>query len=379
MTRSKSGRRRVSGARAKRAPATRSSFWRWLLAVLGIVLGATASSGLALSGWSYWSRSDAKGYRGIVIESGASRRSISELLVRAGVVDSAWWTYLYLTTLGRFGEIEVGPHLLPLGMTPRQIAFCLARHVRRPEVAVTIPEGFDHLRVASRLEQAGICPAQGFIDAVRRRPLLDRLGIRGRDGEGYSFPATYRLRLNSNPDQIFERFVAETRNRLRKLSAKIGNQAFEDLEAARGWGEFEILTLASIVEKEAQRDEERATIASVFFNRLDDESFRPRRMLQSDPTAGYGCLVMREAIPSCRDYQHRILPAMLRDASNPYNSYRHSGLPPGPIASPGEASILAVLKPAQTDYLFFVATGAGRHRFSRNYDEHDATIRSGTP
>ena len=158
-----------------------------------------------------------------------------------------------------------------------------------------------------------------------------------------------------------------------------GSQPFEDLSASRGWGESEILTLASIVEKEAQVDEERPIIASVFFNRLDDESFRPRRMLQSDPTAGYGCLVLGETIPSCRDYQQRIVPAILRDASNPYNTYRHPGLPPGPIANPSEASVLAVLTPAKTNYLFFVATGNGRHRFSSSYEEHESHVRGAGP
>jgi UPF0755 protein len=102
-------------------------------------------------------------------------------------------------------------------------------------------------------------------------------------------------------------------------------------------------------------------------------------MLQSDPTAGYGCQVLGETIASCRDYQQRILPAMLRDPANPYNTYRHPGLPPGPVASPGEASIVSVLKPAKTDYLFFVAIGDGRHRFSRNFDEHDAAIHGNNP
>jgi UPF0755 protein len=171
--------------------------------------------------------------------------------------------------------------------------------------------------------------------------------------------------------------VAETRQRLRKVDARLGGKQLERLANERGWGEHEILTLASLIEKEAAVDDERPIIASVFYNRLDSDSFRPKRMLQSDPTAGYGCLVQAERIPSCRDYQRRILPAMLRDSSNPYNTYRHPGLPPGPIASPGEASISSVLKPASTSYYYFVATGAGRHRFSQTLEEHEERIRNG--
>ncbi len=380
MTRPRQRRPRTrSESRSSPAREARWS-WRWLVGFLGIAIGAVASAGAALSLWSHWSRaSNTEGRVPLLLEEPADADRIAEQLAEAGLVDSAWLMGLYASTLGRFGTIEPGLHLLSRGLSPRELSQCLARYARRPERDLTIPEGFDHVRVAQRLEQAGICPARSFVEVVRRRPLLDRLGIRGRDGEGYLFPATYRLTIDSNPERIFERFVSETRQRMRKVAAKLGNQPFEALSASRNWGESEILTLASMVEKEAQRDEERPIIASVFYNRLDDESFRPRRMLQSDPTAGYGCLVLGESIPSCRDYQQRILPAMLRDTANPYNSYRHPGLPPGPIASPGEASIVSVLTPATTDYLFFVATGDGRHRFSRSFEEHDARVRGANP
>jgi UPF0755 protein len=369
--------------RAKRSGATLPPnhwYWRWLFGLLGLAIGAVAAGGAALSVWSYWSRSGKAGKSILlVIDEQDDAVTIGKQLADADLVDSARLMSLYLATIGRFGAVQPGSHLFPSNASPRTLSQCLARHVRRPDVELIIIEGFDHVRVANRLEQAGVCPAKSFVEVVRRRDLLDRLGIRGRDGEGYLFPASYRLNVDASPEQVFERLVAETRSRLRKLAAKIGNQPFEDLSTSRGWGESEILTLASIVEKEAQVDEERPIIASVFFNRIDDESFRPRRMLQSDPTAGYGCLVLGETIPSCRDYQQRIVPAMLRDPSNPYNTYRHPGLPPGPIASPGEASVLAVLAPAKTNYLFFVATGDGRHRFSNSYEEHESRVRGAGP
>jgi UPF0755 protein len=139
----------------------------------------------------------------------------------------------------------------------------------------------------------------------------------------------------------------------------------------RGWDEYELLTLASMIEKETNHDDERPIIAGIFFNRLDNPDFRPKKMLQSDPTALYGCLVMPSQIPTCTGYGGKVTPAMLRDPQNPYNTYRHPGLPPGPISNPGEPSIAAVLSPAQTDYLFFVAKN-GRHVFSHNLAEHEA-------
>ncbi|HEY5957264.1 MAG TPA: endolytic transglycosylase MltG [Polyangiaceae bacterium] len=352
---------------------------RAAIAVTATLIGALATSGLALSAWSYWSRSPAATPREVNIDPRASLSDVAEQLAQADLVDSSWLMSIYLATLGRFGSVVPGPHWFLGNASPRTLARCLARDARRPKGELLIPEGFDHVRVARRLEQSGICAANRFIAAVRQRDVLERLGIRGRDGEGYLFPATYRLELDSDPIALFERFASQTRERLRRVAAQIGSEPFESLAASRGWGESEILTLASLIEREAQRAEERPVIASVFFNRLDDETFRPRKMLQSDPTAAYGCLVLRDSIPSCREYEQRVLPAMLRDPSNPYNTYKHAGLPPGPIASPGESAIIAVLKPAVTPYLFFVASGDGRHRFSATFEDHDAKVRGAIP
>src|SRR5262249_12349151 len=137
----------------------------------------------------------------------------------------------------------------------------------------------------------------------------------------------------------------------------------------------EIVTLASMVEKEAAVDEERPLVASVFFNRLRDPAFTPKR-LQSDPTSAYGCLTVPD-IGSCRSYAGRVTPEMNADDTNPYSTYRHDGRPPGPIANPGEKSILAVLAPAESRFLYFVARGEGRHTFSETYAQHSEAIRHG--
>jgi UPF0755 protein len=115
--------------------------------------------------------------------------------------------------------------------------------------------------------------------------------------------------------------------------------------------------------------EERPVIAGVFLNRLRDPKWKPRR-LQADPTVAYGCAVL-PSMPACQGFDgRRITRAMLLDASNPYNTYRLDGLPPGPIANPGLSSLRAVLVPAHHEYYYFVAVGGGRHRFSRSLEEH---------
>src|SRR5690606_9189799 len=128
-------------------------------------------------------------------------------------------------------------------------------------------------------------------------------------------------------------------------------EALGRLSSELGFARHQVVILASIVEKEAAVDDERALIAGVFLNRLRSSTFRPLHRLQADPTVSYGCLAMPE-VPSCAGFGGRISRAMLEDAQNAYNTYRHGGLPPGPIANPGLASLEAVLVPAEHDYLF---------------------------
>ena len=255
------------------------------------------------------------------------------------------------------------------GASPRELSLRMARSASRPSQRVTVPEGFQFVQIGQRLEHAEVCTLAAFRNAVSDPALLHELGISGPSAEGYLFPASYGLLLDSDAREVVRVLVAEAKSRLQKLlQAHPGR--LEQLTRDDSFSEGDVLTLASIIEKEAQANEERAQIASVFFNRLHDPDFRPARMLQSDPTASYGCLVHAAEIPSCASFHGSVTPALLRDTANPYNTYRHAGLPPGPIANPGEASIEAVLAPAQTDYLYFVAKGGGRHAFSRTFAEH---------
>jgi UPF0755 protein len=202
---------------------------------------------------------------------------------------------------------------------------------------------------------------------------LKELGLRGPSSEGFLFPATYELGVDSEAGTIVRVLVAEARKRLARIVQRVPG-ALERLAQSDGFDEHDVVTLASIIEREAADAAEHPLIASVFFNRLRDPTFRPLKTLESDPTAGYGCLVEPTLAPSCSGYRGQVTPALLRDARNRYNTYRHPGLPPGPIGNPGEHAIMAVLAPATTDYLYFVATGQGRHTFSKTFAEHRNAI-----
>ena len=295
----------------------------------------------------------------------------AQRLTELGLVRSPRLLALYLRLSGV--TPEPGPHLLNDALSPRELLQRLARRTTRATSRVTIPEGWHHLQIAERLDREQICSMSSFRSAVTDRALLAELGVPAASAEGYLFPAGYELGLDSDPKNVVRLLVNEAKKRLSKLDREQGG-ALLRAQRERGLVEHELVILASIVEKEARHAEERPTIASVFFNRLSDPEFLPQRTLQSDPTAGYGCTVFPERAPSCRGYGGQITPAMLRDAQNPYNTYRHPGLPPGPICNPGEAAFVAVLSPAKTDFLFFVSRGDGRHTFSRSFADHNAAI-----
>jgi len=305
------------------------------------------------------------------LPSGLSAGELSERLMAAGLARSgsalAW--YLRLTRT----HAVPGPHLLRDDLSPRELAQRLTRSPGRAFVKVTIPEGWQHRQIAERLAELEVCPAPDFGKAVFDPALLRELHLRGASSEGFLFPATYELQVDSEPATVVRLLVAEARKRLVRVAQREPG-AVERLAKSDGFDEHDIVTLASIVEREAADPAEHPLIASVFFNRLHDPTFRPLRSLESDPTAGYGCLVEPGLAPSCAGFRGQITPALLRDPRNRYNTYRHPGLPPGPISNPGEHALMAVLAPASTDYLYFVASGQGHHTFSKTFAEHRNAI-----
>ena len=338
--------------------------------------GVAAAFGLVLlvGFFVVWARGSGPGSgerRVIEIARDAGPGDTADQLASAGFVSHAWLFSWYLRAASP--AVVPGRHVLRADLGPRELAQRLSRSPARASVRVTIPEGFQHRQIAARLAELEVCPAVDFEQAVFDNAVLGELGLRSPSAEGYLFPATYDFLVDSEPRQIVRLLAAETKRRLARLNTKHAG-AFAALATSLGFDERDVLTLASIVERESGASAERPLVASVFLNRLKDPDFRPLHSLQSDPTAAYGCLVEPALAPSCASFNGLVTPAMLRDVKNRYNTYRHPGLPPGPIANPGEAAIAAVLAPAPSDYLYFVATGGGRHTFSRTFEEHRAAV-----
>jgi UPF0755 protein len=201
-----------------------------------------------------------------------------------------------------------------------------------------------------------------FLAAVRQgdvvnHPLLaDRPP--GANLEGYLFPETYRLPAQATPEDLLTRMLETMQARL-----PIG---WESMAAAQGLSLFEVLTLASIVEREAVVPAERPTIASVYLNRIKEGMY-----LQADPTVQYA---MGYQPDSGLWWKTPVTLEEYQNVNSPYNTYLYPNLPPGPIASPGASSIMAVLQPAQTTYLFFLGIGDGSHIFADTFEEHERNI-----
>jgi UPF0755 protein len=307
------------------------------------------------------------------LPSGANAEEIAERLDAAGLVRRPQLFALYLRATRATSQLRSGRHFLSDDLSPRGLVRRMQRAQTQEKVRVVIPEGYTRFDIARRLQVARVCAARAFLDATADAALLAELKIAGPSAEGYLFPATYDFPLDSEPTQVVSRMVTEFGKRYDRLTRDNAMGA-EALRQRMSWGQAEIVTLASIVEKEAAVDEERPLIASVFLNRLNDPSFNPKR-LQSDPTSAYGCLAMPDRIGSCRAYSGRVTPEMNADDTNPYTTYRHEGLPPGPIANPGEKSLQAVLVPAETRHLYFVSRGGGHHTFSDTFAQHNDAIR----
>jgi len=273
---------------------------------------------------------------------------------------------------GVANKVRAGTYKLQSDVTPRKLLEILVHGVPAPTVKVTIPEGKNMLEVAAILEAANIARATTLIKHMRDRRLLRRLGVPGPTAEGYLFPDTYKLKAPTPAVEVVEKLVRRHRGvyfALRKKHIK----GYTKLKKRLRWGHQEIATMASIVEKETGQSSERPLIAGVFLNRLLFRSFYPK-LLQTDPTIIYGCTVPVVKSKACRKFKGRIRRIHLTDQDNVYNTYTHTGLPPGPIANPGRAAIAAVLNPTKSRYLFFVSKNDGTHKFSRTEAEHERAV-----
>lgn len=309
----------------------------------------------------------------VELEAGLEIGTLAERLHAAGVVERPSLFAAYVRLLGADEHLRVGTALLTDDMSPRDVLQRVAVGFGSATVRVTLPEGFDRFDVAARLARWDVCSREELLAATEDRALLDELGIPGPSAEGYLFPDTYRLAQGMSGADVVRRLVGNWERRAAPLYEEHA-ETLATLQRDLAWSRHEALVLASIVEKEAVVAEERPIIARVFLNRLRVPGFSPRR-LQADPTVTYGCLTAPSEAASCAGFDgRRITRAMLADRDNRYNTYRHDGLPPGPICNPGVSSIRAVLTSRAHDYLYFVARGGGRHEFSATLDEHNAAV-----
>jgi UPF0755 protein len=371
----KGGRRRKKRRVRKRLPPTKSwSITTKIALALGALLAVALTAILIV-----YPHMGGPG-TGKVVEleiAPGSTSALAEQLSRAGLVESPRLFRLYATLVRANAEAIGGSHLLTDDLSPSEV---LARVERKGGVAhahVTFPEGYTRFDMARRLLEKRVCSDAAFLKATNDHALLARLGIEAESAEGFLFPATYELSLDSDPQDVVSRLAGELDRRYHALvqSHQLGAA---DLESSLGWKRTEIVTLASMIEKEAAVDDERQIIASVFLNRLRDPSFK-RKVLQSDPTSAYGCLVMRDQIKSCAGFNGKITHDLNVDPDNLYSTYVHEKLPPGPICNPGAKSLEAVLAPASTKYLYFVARGEGRHAFSETYEAHTNAVKTPRP
>ena len=343
---------------------------RWALWIAGAVVGGVAVALLVVfpGGRGPGAGRDVE----LVIPGDESPEALARRLEAAGLTVHPRLMAAYLRFTGGAGRVVPGVHLLTDDLSPRDLVARLERGTGAGHVKVTIPEGWTRFDIARRLQTLHVCALRAFLDATISATLLAELHVPGETAEGFLFPATYDLAPDSDPSDVVRRMKAEFDRRWGILESR-RQSGLLDLTRTLGWGPREIVTLASMVEKEAVVDDERPLIASVFLNRLRDPAFTPK-ILQCDPTAGYGCLVAPERAPSCVAFAGKITHDIVADAQNPYNTYKHEGLPPGPISNPGARSIDAVLNPAVTRYFYFVARGEGRSTFSETYGAHTAAV-----
>ncbi len=287
----------------------------------------------------------------LLVEPGSSSGAIGSQLEAMGLVRHRWVFRAYVASRGAGSRLRAGQYTLDGPLSLQQIVDLLVRGAADRH-DVTFPEGRNYEELAAIAAQDGIAP-EDFLAAARDpSPILD-LDPAASDLEGYLFPDTYDLPRGEDAAQVLvNRMVRRFRDVIRERLVRLEE---------RRLGLRELVTLASIVELETARADERPRIAAVFLNRL------ARGMpLQTDPTVIYA---MRKAGRWDGNIRRRDL-----DIDSPYNTYRHAGLPPGPIGSPGEAALDAVLSPAAVDDLYFVSRNDGTHHFSRSLREHERAV-----
>jgi len=325
------------------------TFGRFVFLLLLVAAGAAyALYGRMSTPYQGWTGSETF----VEFPAGVGTRVIGDRLVAAGIVSDPLTFRAALWQSGSARRLKAGEYRFDHPMTPAEVIEKMARgdvYV----INLTFPEGRTILEMAQIFEMHGFGPASAFVSAAADASAVHDLDASAGDLEGYLFPDTYPLSRHTEATKLVHLMVSRFDHALtpeRRAEAK-----------ARGLSTRALITLASIVEKETGKAEERPEVAAVYENRL-----RIGMGLQCDPTVIY-------ALEKAGRYTGNLRRDDLQ-MDSPYNTYRYPGLPPGPIASPGSASIDAVLHPADVDYLYFVSRNDGSHAFAKTLADHNRNV-----
>ena len=284
---------------------------------------------------------------------GTSRLGVAHILRKNDVIRSELAFAIF--SMWHFRKpLQAGEYYIDRPFDSREVFWQIAGgriYVRN----VTIPEGWNMFEMAAELDRQAVCTREGFLDAAKNASLISDLAPNAANLEGFLFPSTYQFNRRTTCDSIAKRMVQNFRAELESLDPS-GARNFP-----QGLTLYQVVTLASLVERETPKPEERPMVAGVFYNRL-----RKNLPLQCDPTVQY-------ALELEGHHTKNVRPADLHIDSS-YNTYEHAGLPPGPIANPGEASLRAAMEPTTTEYMYFVANDQGGHFFAKTLAEHNHNV-----
>lgn len=285
------------------------------------------------------------------IPHGASRRTVARLLANQGVVRSRW-VFEALSRWRSRKTLQAGEYFFDHPVTSREVFDTIANG-RVYTRELVIPEGFSMFDIADLVQREDFTTRENFLAAARNPAIIRDLVPRAPSLEGFLFPATYEFPRHPTGEQMVAVMVAHFRQQWSEISSQQLNTSGLSLQ--------QVVTLASLVERETPKPEERPLVAGVFLNRL-----HRRVALQCDPTVVY-------ALELAGNFNGSLDGANL-PFDSPYNTYRYRGLPPGPIANPGSASLKAALGPPETDYMYFVANTEGGHFFGKTLAEHNRNV-----
>lgn len=288
------------------------------------------------------------------IPRGASRWQIAGILRENDIIRNRLAFALFSVWHFR-RPVQAGEYYFDQPVNSREVFWKMARgriYIR----TILVPEGWTSFDIAAEIQEQGICDREEFLGVTHDTSLISSIAPQARSLEGFLFPSTYEFTRHNSCEQVAKRMVENFKAVWDSIRSS-DSQPLPD-----GLTPIQIVTLASLVERETPDAEERPLVAGVFYNRL-----RKGYPLQCDPTVQYALALEGHAIKDVKPQDLKV--------DSPYNTYTHRGLPPGPIANPGEASLRAALAPTASDYLYFVANDEGGHFFARTLAEHDRNVK----